>query len=215
MGIGLLLLALLPLALFPDMLFGDADEASNETNSEPALAGAGNLLGDAEDVQDFEVSVDSILDAESSNSPSEDEAAVLEPVIADDQPDIGEQEPDPEDILAPAVEDDVATLSDGQEGEILDPVIEDDAEPRIGWVASDEHADQVHAEIEGFQIGEDILQISLSPDVAQDQTVVTVVQSDDGQDSLVFVGGHLAAVLKGVASATVADVYVDTNWLDA
>ena len=52
MGIGLLLLALLPLALFPDMLFGDSDEASNETNSEPALAGAGSLLGDSEIAHD-------------------------------------------------------------------------------------------------------------------------------------------------------------------
>jgi len=207
--------ALLPLALFPDLLFGDSEETSNETNSDPALAGAGNLLGDSDVSHDYEVSVVSLLEAESSDGPSEDEAAALDPVIEDDQPDTGGQEPDPDDILAPVVEDDAATPSDGQEGDILDPVIEDDSEPDITWVASDEHADEVHAEIEGFQIGEDILQISLSPDVAKDQTEVTVVQSDDGEDSLVFVDENLVAVLKGVVNATVADVYVDTNWVAA
>ncbi|MGR3343043.1 MAG: hypothetical protein ACU0DI_07450 [Paracoccaceae bacterium] len=215
MGIGLILLALLPLALFPDMLFGDSDEASNDTNSEPVHAGAGSLLGDSDVAHDYEVSVVSLLDAEPSDGPSDDEAAALDPVIEDDQPDTGDQEPNPDDILAPVVEDDVATPSDGQEGEILDPIIEDDSGPDITWVESDEHADDVHAEIEGFQIGEDILQVSLGPDVAQDQAEVMVAQSDDGEDSLVFVGEHLVAVLKGVANATVADVYVDTNWLAA
>ena len=214
MGIGLLLLALLPLALFPE-LFGDSDEASNEANPDPELAGAGSLLGCSEFAHDYEVSVVSLLDAASSDGPSDDQAPILDPVIEDDQPDTGDQEPDPDDILAPVVEDDLATPSDGQEGEILDPVIEDESEPDIVWVESDEHADNVHAEIAGFQIGEDILQISRSPDVAQDQTEVTVVQSDDGEDSLVFVDEHLVAVLKGVASATVEDVYVDSNWLAA
>ena len=215
MGIGLLLLALLPLAFFPDLLFGDSDEADTETNSDPALASAGSLLGDSDVAHDYQVSVVSLLDAHSSDTSSDDTEAILEPVIKDDQPDTGGPEPDPDDILAPVVEDDAATPSDGQEGEILEPVIEDDSEPDIVWVESDEHADDVHAEVEGFQIGEDILQISLCPDTAQDQTEVTVVQSEDGEDSLVFVDEHLVAVLKGVASATVADVYVDTNWLAA
>ena len=63
-----------------------------------------------------------------------------------------------------------------------------------------------------LQLGEEVLQISLSPDDAEISSVVTVVQSDDGADSLVYVGGHLVAVLKGVADATAADVVVDSNW---
>ena len=215
MGIGLLLLALLPLALLPDMFSSDANEPDATSNSEPALAGVGNLLDDSEDAHDYEVSVVDLLGGDPSDGLSDDGEEILEPIIEDDQPDTGDPEPDPDDILAPVVEDDVATPSDGLEGEILDPVVEDDSEPDIAWVASDEHAEEAHAKIEGFQIGEDIVQISLSPDVAEDQSAVTVMQSDNGEDSLVFVGDHLVAVLKGVADATVADVFVDTNWLAA
>lgn len=200
MIIGLLFLALLPLALFPDMFSGDAQD---EPSPEPPLAGATSLLDDADVAHNFDVSVVDLLDAE---------LTVLEPVIEDDQADPGAQEPSPDDILAPVIEDDSATPADEPDGTVLEPVIQDDTTAQITWVQDDEHTEEAHAKVEGFQLGEEVLQISLSPDDAEISSVVTVVQSDDGADSLVYVGGHLVAVLKGVADATAADVVVDSNW---
>ena len=215
MIIGLLLLALLPLALLPDMFSSDADDAQDQSDAEPPPAGVSSLLHDADIAHDFDVSVVDLLDADPSDGSGETDPSVLEPVIEDDQADAGNQEPNPDDILAPVIEDDTATPPTEPVGEVLEPVIEDDSESGIAWVQDDAHAEEVHAKVEGFQIGEDVLQISLRPNAAEISSEVAVVPSDDGEDSLVYVGDHLVAVLIGVPDATVADVVVDSNWLAA
>lgn len=210
---GLLLMTLLPLALFPDMLSGPAD--SDEDDAEPVDTGAGSgdllLAGDFLSAGDDGHSSESFrLDLLDMDGDTADDD-VLAPMIEDDSPDDGSQQPDPQDILAPVIEDDTATPPDGQEGEILAPVDQDDSDAQTFAISSEDLADNAFAEIEDFQIGEDILHISWFQGSAQGPGEPQVLPAENGEDSNVFVGGHLVAVLKGVPDVTGGDVFVDLH----
>ena len=200
MGIAFLLLGLLPLMFLPDLLDngGDGEQADYDLPPSPLPIGG--------DPQDDAIS---LLDDPDRNTDAGDTDAALAPVNQDDPPDDGSQNPDPQDILLPVDEDDVATLPDGDAGNLLLPVDQISSEANTIWINFDDDAGLGYSEIEDFQAGLDVLHVLIDPDSVIGELDVEVRTAEDGLDALVFVEQQLVAILKGAPEATVADVIVE------
>jgi len=136
-----------------------------------------------------------------------DDANILQPVNQIDLTDPGTSDPDPGSVLQPVNSIDVASGQDVPAETVLAPVDQIDTE--TAWVDIGGTAGDGHAEIDDFQIGRDLLHISVNPDVVKGPVDVNVSTSADGQDSDVFIEKQLIAVLRGVPDATQSDVRVD------
>jgi hypothetical protein len=146
---------------------------------------------------------------------------VLSPVIEDDS-DQGYPDPDAAAILSPVIEDDIAF--DGTRETPLPPIIEDDLANQesdeaslrpveditdgdtAAWLNASDLESGSYAEISGFEVGTDILGISLDPDHDLPDLSVTIRASHDGADSEVLIGDKLMAVLVGVADVPAEDI---------
>ena len=104
MGIALLLLGLLPLVFLPDLLdsHGGSDDVDPDLPPSPLP-----IDGDPPD------DLASLLDESDQGAGQAGQENILTPTDEDDPPDDGSQNPDPQDILLPIVEDDVDTPADG------------------------------------------------------------------------------------------------------
>ena len=149
---------------------------------------------------------------------------VLQPVIEDDQPappggteeglapvveddiDQGYTNPDPNEILPPVIEDDVA--ADDPDGAPLVPVDEIEAGETATWLNASELGAGNYVEMSGFEVGTDVLNITFDPDHGLPGLTVSVQSSEDGNDSEVLVGGSLIAVLMEAADVPVEDIIV-------
>lgn len=200
MGIAFLLLGLVPLMFLPDMVNGDdAADSDDAPSPDDGEQGDDDLLLDISDPAD---------------QPGAD-TNILDPINDIDLPDSGGQTDPPSASLTPGDEIDTGTPSDGNEGEILDPV--DDIDTYSTAIEVDAGADVGlgHAEIEGFEVGQDVLHISLEPETVSGTLDVLVSPSADGVDGHVFVEQRLIAVLKGVPHATSQDIIAEVRTIAA
>ncbi|PHQ93862.1 MAG: hypothetical protein COB40_13425 [Marinosulfonomonas sp.] len=222
MGIAILLLGLLPLAFMPDFLGSDSDDQDENSDQQDPTTGVGNLLEEGGGNSD------------GANNWMPD---ILTPIDEDDIDDDDTQNPDENTILEPVIDDDEATPSDGEEGEVLKPVIEDDVavstrasdDPITPSANDDSEADEVvpnpqsnsqqpgddagrgPANIENFQVGQDVLTVSVDPDEDDGSLDLDVRPSNNGQDGLVFVGGKLVAIIKDAPNASAQDVFIEVG----
>lgn len=195
----LLLLGLLPLALFPDGTPVETGDDPDASQGDDSSKGVGDLLDDP---------ADDLLDDPDETEPGTDPGGdPIDPNIEDDV--ATDEDPDPDDILPPVIDDDLPTPSDGAEGEILDPVDQDDVETDVGEIIATllDGPAAVPVEIKDFDVGEDVLCLCLNPEVATDNPEIVMQTSDDGEDAEVYAGGALVAVLKGTPNATLADIH--------
>lgn len=138
---------------------------------------------------------------------SPDDADILQPVNQVDLPDPGTSDADPGSVLQPVNPIDVASGQDVPAETVLAPV--DQIDTGTAWVDVGGAVGDDLAEIDDFQIGRDVLHISVNPDLVKGPVDVNVSTSADGQDSDVFIEKQLIAVLRGVPDATQSDVRVD------
>lgn len=215
MGIAILLLGLLPLAFLPDFLDSDS-EGDDDTDNLDSSSGSGDLLDEGGGPGEG-----------SQWSPD-----ILNPVVEDDFDDDIDDDPDEDSILSPVDGDDDVTPSDGEEGDVLAPIVEDDVASRSGEVEENtltlsddldakseteylDHQldargfDQEPENIENFQIGEDVLFISVDPEDDEETLEVVTKPSNDGKDGLVFIGGKLAAVIEDAPNASAQDIIIE------
>jgi hypothetical protein len=173
-----LLLGLLPLALFSDGSDAEPEEASGDSFADDTAQRPGDLLDEDED-----------------DTPDEtDPDAVLQPSDEIDFSD-GDGE-DPDDVLDPVDVDDDYTPSDGAEGDILDPVDEDDvADALEGHDVNQQDISKV-TQIDAFDVTSDVLCLFLDD---EPDTLVSAKTSDDGKDTEVYLGPDLVAIVKGVS----------------
>lgn len=194
MEIAWLLLILVPLAFLPDMADSDPEEDHDEPVTPDVLGGIGGSLIDPSG--GFGGVGTGVTD-------------ILSPVLDDDVPDDGTQTPDPGSVLSPVIEDDSPTPSDGGEGEILLPIVENDSDLAVSRQASEQDIGQGFASIDDFQVGQDVLHVAL--DAVEDGVPgnADVRPSDNGRDGLVFVDGHLVAVLRDAPDVMARDIFVE------
>ena len=212
MEFAFLLLGLLPLAFMSES--APADDAEEEAQDTPPPADNMPLPGNDAEPDDTSASDDLLLmldqDPGQDEPPADDEAAtegdVLAPLIEDDQDSGNAEDPDPETILAPVDEPDVPGGGVPPDPEdVLLPVDDIDTESGDAWLNLAEDTGIGYSEITGFQPGQDVLQISLP----SGETVLPAVRielAENEEDSLVFVGDDLVAVLKGAGLVSSADV---------
>ncbi len=222
MGIAILLLGLLPLAFMPDFLGSDSDDQDENSDQQDSTTGSGNLLEEGGGNSD------------GANNLMPD---ILTPIDEDDIDDDDTQDPDGNTILEPVIDDDKATPSDGKEGETLQPIIEDEAavsarttedlltpsvnddseaddgisNPQSNSQQPGQDAGRGPANIENFQVGQDVLTVSVDPDEDDGSLDLDVRPSGNGQDGLVFVGGKLVAIIKDAPSASAQDVFIEVG----
>lgn len=196
MGIAFLLLGLVPLVFLPGLVGEGAVDPAGTVDDTVPLGGHGDLLQD--DSQDGPDDTDE----------SVDETDILAPVDADDQPDDGQQQVDPGTVLGAVDEDDDTTPSDGNEGDILQPVDQIESDQDVIWVDGSTDTGLGYAEVEDFELGQDMLHITVAPEMVEGELDLNVTASEDGQDAMVYVEHRLIAVLKGVPGATNADITV-------
>lgn len=200
MGIAFLLLGLVPLMFLPDMMKGDEPaDTDDSSQSDDGEQGDGDLLLDISDPAD---------------QPSAD-TEILDPVNDIDLPDSGGQTDVPSATLTPGDAIDTDAPSDGNEGEVLDPI--DDIDTYSTAIRIDAGADVGlgFAEIEDFEVGQDVLHITLEPETVSGTLDVLVSPSADGTDGHVFVEQRLIAVLKGVPHATSQDIIAEVRTIAA
>lgn len=132
--------------------------------------------------------------------PDPDEAEILTPVIEDD---VAVDDPD-EEPLAPVIEDDPAMAEDGERS---DPLAEDNNADTAGtWLNANDLASGGYAEISGFDVGTDVLQVSLDPGHGLPDLTVASRPSEDGADSEILIGDRLVAMLKDAPDVPVEDI---------
>ncbi len=124
--------------------------------------------------------------------------------------DVAPQEDGSEDVSDAGSEADAPLYPGLDLGEPIDS-IESEAESEAQWVSADGDA----AEVSDFTPGEDVLFVSVDAAAVGEDAAVDVVPSEDGSDSLVFVGQQLVAVVNGTQDMTAADVVVQTAALAA
>lgn len=125
------------------------------------------------------------------------------------------------DVLLPVQEDDPLTGLQ-TDAPLIEPLREDAGQAVVGgqggdgttgadvfWLYADAGLPAV-ARITGFTPGEDLLRISLNPQIAA-EGIVDIVPSEDGADGLVRVDGVTVALLPGAPDATLADLHVETR----
>ncbi len=219
MGIALLLLALLPLAFLPDFGDGDTDKSGDGVDLVPPVIGPviGPAIGDEtldggtgllDDPPVDDPGQDMAPGADLPEDP-EDGLDILAPNYEDDPPDAGDQNPDPDNVLAPVNEDDVATPPIGDEGDILLPVDQINSDNDTIWINFNDDAGLGYSEIEDFQSGHDVLHVLIEPNAVFGALDVDILLGENGLDSHVFVEQKLVAILKGAPNATPADVIVE------
>lgn len=86
--------------------------------------------------------------------------------------------------------------------------IETEAESEAIWVGLNENAVADPAEVDDFQTGDDILYLALDAEMFEAPMNIEVVQSEDAQDSMVYISDELVAVLKNAPNASASDIYV-------
>ena len=126
-----------------------------------------------------------------------DAGAALEPTPGDSPAQPGAAIDDP--ALAPVPGDTPAEPGGGGDGDALDPV-----NPDIPAVPAGTAGAQL---VENFIPGEEMLRVSLAPDIAGN--AVSVAPSADGADALVTINGVTVAVLQGAPAASIADLLVE------
>ena len=184
-----LLLGLLPLALFPDGSEVEPEEESGDNIADEVIAGPGDLLEETGDDPTDESADDTDLDD------------VLQP---SDEIDVSDgTDEDPDDILAPVDEDDGLTPSDGEEGDILEPVDEDDVAVPANALDFEKPNGSNIEDIEAFDVTSDILCLYLDDDT---ESIVSANLSDDGEDTEIYLGNELVAVLRGVTDPTQVEI---------
>ena len=191
MGIAILLLGLVPLMFLPHM-----DTTTDEDDLQPPDDSGSEPVGDL---------LTNDLDAP---DPDAEPSDILAPINDIDLPDDGTQPVDPEAVLGPVDQDDVLTPSDGEEGDIILPVDQIESENIDVFIDGSADAGIAYAEVEGFETGEDILHISILPEMVDGTLDVDVTQSDDGMDALIYVEQQLIAVLKDAPDASPDDIVV-------
>ena len=208
MGMGLLFLALVPLAFLPSVMSAPDDDPaddpmaghdpgpSGEASADEASA-SGDLLGigDGEDEPQG-----------SGANDSEGEEAVLQPLDEDDTPPDPPQPVDEESIVSPLDEDD-SYRGEGPDSGLL-PIDDIDSDLQEYWLSPADDGGIDHVVIDSFDPAQDILQVVLDPSLVEGTLDVDVQLSDDGQDSLVFVENQLIAVLKGAVGVSSANIHV-------
>ena len=213
MGFALIFLGLIPLMFLPDSVGADHDDGDTGDSPLPDLPPPVSMP----EPSDLPNAVETI---QPTDPPEEDGqgdgqgevvepgiADILDPVIGIDVPDPDSQDPLPETILAPADEIDTASGDDEPDpGNILLPVDEFVSEGQEVWLNLAEDEGIGHAEITGFEPGQDVLQISLPQDQLDDDPQVGVNPSEDGADGLVFIDNDLVAILKGAPVASQDDI---------
>ncbi len=88
------------------------------------------------------------------------------------------------------------------------PVDDIDSTSDTIWLNLNEDQGIGYAEISDFVPGSDVLQISVDAQDGHDAPVISVGQSDDGQDGLVYVDHDLVAVLHGAPGVSLDDVSI-------
>ncbi len=91
--------------------------------------------------------------------------------------------------------------------------IETEAESEAIWVDLNEDAVANPAEVDDFQTGDDILYLALETEMFDGPMNIEVVQSQDAQDSMIYVSDELIAVLKNAPNASASDIYVKMTQL--
>ena len=151
----------------------------------------------------------------------------LQPLIEDDLA-TAPSNVDPDAVLAPLIEIDAATAgTDPDPADVLAPVIEDDlaaSDPLVAAAgpatleASDPEAEivltgdtEAIAEIHGFDALQDVLEITMDADPADEPLDVEVMPSEDGTDDLVKVYGTLVAEVKGARGLSNANIRVNAH----
>jgi len=193
-------------------------------NAEPPEEALQPVLDD--DLSDFEDEIEDPLPPVIEDDVLEPETAVLLPVIEDDLPSEPPQDGQ-EEALAPVIEDDTDPgYTDPPADEVLAPVVEDDTANQTAqdeallpieaieagdnetWLNASDLVDGSYAEISGFDVGLDVLNISFDPDHALPSLDVTVRASEDGADSEVLVGDTLIALLVDAPDVPIEDIIV-------
>lgn len=193
MGIAWVLLILLPFAFLPDIAGSDQDDDEASDDAE-APQNSASLLTPA-----------SFGPAPDDHTPID----ILDPIYDDDIADDGTQNPDPDLIVEPTIEDDSPTPPDSEEGDVLAPIVEDDLKMGSVMPPSEPALALGPEEIENFEVGQDILYISVDETDDEKPLEIKVKPSNHGQDSLVFVDKHLVAVLKDAPNANAQDVVIE------
>lgn len=110
--------------------------------------------------------------------------------------------------------DNDADTSDGGAGN--DVLVMDRADTATGgtgmdtfWVYFDAASGSGAAEVMDFNPGEDLLRITLNPDLDHRDMAVSVAPSDDGADAVVRMNGETVAILRAAADAGASDVVVE------
>lgn len=173
-----LLLGLLPLALFSDGSESEPEEGTGDSTADDVTEGSGDLLDEIDDTPPDQIDPDEVL------QPS-DEIDVAH----------GGGE-DPEDVIYPVDVDDAETPSDGKEGGILDPTDEDDVATPLGTIEIEKLDSSRVTQIETFDVASDVLCLFLDNDP---ETDVSTRASADGEDTEVYLGQDLVAVVRGVS----------------
>ncbi len=213
----ILLLGLLPLAFLPDFL----SSGSEGPEADPEPAGAGEGQGDMLEEAGFGGTPagpgNGLGEGGTSGMGPEDSgqegaghgpesgATTLLPVDEQDAPGTA---PPAGGILPPLDEDDLPGDAAGNEAS-LGPVIEIDSEAEDIWLNVDEFAGASHAEITRFDPGRDVLHLGFMEAPEGDAPEISVMPSEDGNDSLVYLDGVLIAVLRNAPGATADDIHVD------
>jgi len=218
----LLLLGLLPAVFLPDFGTSEEDEDAQEPDQypQPETDLISQLLergdqdtldpvieddtetGDGADPadpllpvieDDISTVLEPIIEDDSPNdTPTDPDDEILQPTDEDDIASAGAPDPDPDDILAPIVEDDLPADS------AVLPSIESDTNSEEFLVYMNENNEVLPVFVEGFDIGADIIQVSVDPDVPLDSVLVTSEISPNGQDTNVSMNGVVIAVLPDV-----------------
>ncbi len=213
-------------------LLDDPDETGREIPLEPVIEddeageeGADELVLQPiveDDLPEAEVTVlyPVIEDDLPSPTPPGDPEDALAPVVEDDI-DQGYSDPPAEDVLQPVIEDDIA--GEGSTDQPLPPVIEDDvaatdtAAPQVeddepstseAWLDASDLAAGSYAEIEGFEVGTDVLRISLDQDHGLPHLDVDVELAANGTDTEVLIGDTLFATILDATGVSPQDIIV-------
>lgn len=217
----LLLLGLLPVVFLPEPAV-DSEEESDDL--EPIFDASTDMFDEPEDsVLEPVIEDDVSSDTDDPNSDpldpivEDDFDATLDPVIEDDLP---SDTIDPDDVLAPVIEDDVATIDKPDPDEILAPVIEDDVAGDDTGLAPIIEDDAIPtsammlatvsepALVEEFDAKQDVLVVQLEPGLSDGPLDVETEPSADGEDTLVYIDDILVATLEGAADVDPTRIYV-------
>lgn len=201
------LVALIGIVFLPELFDNDSDGDDGQGDAGDggtgddggSMDGIDDLIGDPIDSDDGGVGDDTDDSDDGSDTGSDDD-------VADGTDDDTDTEDGNDDVAdtSDSDGDDVPDTSDS-EGENDGSADEDDD---AQLVCIDADGDTTVAEVADFNLGEDVLSISMNPDAVDGELNIDVQNSADGEDSMVYVEEELMAILRGTPNATAEDVMV-------